>query len=171
MANQGPGPGAATGAVGVAIATAITSVIIAKLSGKLADMISGDPKDADERMYDEIHGKIGKASFQISSPTSKVASRKIKIVMDQPSTMAFVKGAIEQLEKAEKSTNCGVCKKKLLAAKQAVITEAKVIGTSDAKYQVMKDLKKAGKIPTNAKWNQLSHEQKNFINKIVEKGV
>jgi hypothetical protein len=170
MAGQGPGAGA--DAIGVAMATAIASVIIAKLSGKVADVLTGSGDDNDEKMYDEFHKKIGKSSFRLpAKKTGSTVGRKIKTVMDQPSTMAFVTGAIDQLQKAKKSTHCGVCQKKLDAAITAVVQEAEVIRVSDAKYQIMKDLKKAGKIPTTSTWNQLSPEQKTFINKIAEKGV
>src|SRR5208337_2773655 len=101
--------------------------------------------------------KIGKASFQI--PASGAVPRKIKkikTVMDRPQTMAFVEGAIEQLKQAKKSTHCGVCQQKLDSAIQAVITEAKVIKVSDAKYQIIQGLKRSGKIPQDATWGKLN---------------
>ncbi len=166
------GSGSGVDAIGVAVATAITSVIIAKLSGKVADVISGSSDDDTDKMYEEFHSKVSQSNFRISPVKgTKVASRKIKTVMDQPSTMKFVTGAIEQLKEAKKSTRCGVCQKKLDDAIQAVVHEAKIIKISDAKFQVIQELKQAGKIPRKTTWNQLSPEQKTFINKVAEKGV
>lgn len=168
MAGQGPGPG--VDAIGVAVATAITSVIITALSGKVADVLAGSGEGDTDKMYEEFHSKIGKSRFHIE-PGKKVVSRKIETMMDQPQTMAFVNGAIEQLKEAKKTTHCGVCQKKLDAAIHAVVTEAKIIKVSDAKWQIIQALKEAGKIPKNLKWDQMTPKQKSFINKLAEKGV
>ena len=106
------GPGAAVDAIGVAIATAITSVIIAKLSGKVADAFVGSGENDNDRMYEEFHRKIGKAKFNIV-PEGNEAPRKIATVMDRPETMEYVHRAIQELKEAKKTTHCGVCQKKL----------------------------------------------------------
>jgi|SRR5271157_533468 len=164
------GPGVAVDAIGVAIAAAITSVIISKLSGKIADVVAGSGENDRDRMYEEFHRKIGKANFNIV-PEGKEAPRKIMTVMDRPETMAYVHRAIQELEDAKKTTNCRVCQQKLDAAIVAVGREAKVIAVSDAKYQIIQELKSNGKIPKNTTWDKMSPEQKKFVNKVAERGL
>ena len=182
METQGAGAG--IDAIGVALFTIITSVAISKVSGGIATALSGSSDNDRDKMYDEIHRKISGSHFNLPRPDEEShfnlprpeeeqedRGAAVPRTIERPKTMELVNQAVVLLEQAKETTRCGVCRQKLDIARRGVITQAKVVEVSDAKWKIMQDLKDAGKIPRAMRWDQMTPEQKRVINKKVENGV
>lgn len=85
--------------------------------------------------------------------------------------MEHVRETLRHLDAAMGSTTCGVCQKELKAAKAVVEERSAIIVRADQKQQVMRQLKDAGKIPQNVRWDMLNPKQKKFINEVVERSI
>ena len=156
-------PGFSSGeAIVLGVASTLTAMIISKLAGKVAVAVAGSPEESEDEMYDRIYEKIDNAPYRGYAVTGR------KIVPDKSPAMGYVKNAIKSLESAEKSTDCGVCKKKIESAITAVKTESALIARTEAKYDVINALKAEGKIPPKAGWAQLNPVQRAFVTKKAE---
>ena len=156
------------------LVTLVSTVAIGEVSKRLANAISGDPEEHEAQRYEAISRKIDQAQFHIPRPAEEGGAAPRKIVRQGTSkgqVMDHVHEALEQLDEAEKSTRCGVCIKGIKAAKKAVIENSQIIVRADSKYQIMQDLKVAGKIPKDATWATLNPKQKQFINQRVERSI
>jgi hypothetical protein len=164
------------------VATAITSMVISKLAGRVATAVAGATEQSEEEMYEKIYGHIDNAKFNFNSgpgmnvgrsvrvPTKKAIGlhrKQAKFDPDESPTMGYVQSALENLKEAKKSTQCGVCQRKIDSAIHAVETESELIVKTELKYGIINELKSHGRIPKNAGWNQLNPKQREFINKKV----
>jgi len=148
--------------IALGIATLAAGFVVSKLAGRVATAVVGSPESNEDEMYERIYDKIDNAPFR----RGKTFGRQITPVKSE--TMGYVKSAIDNLGKAKSSTPCGVCQKKIDSAILAVEGESKIIVKSEAKYAIIDELKRIGKIPKSAKWNQLSLPQREFIDRKAE---
>jgi len=144
------------------IASALTAMIISKLAGKVAVAVAGSPEESEDEMYEQIYDKIDNAPYRGRAAVGRT------FVPDKSAAMGYVKNAIKSLESAEKVTDCGVCKKKIVSAITAVKTESALIARTEAKYEIINALKSEGKIPQKAGWAQLNPVQRAFVTKKAE---
>jgi hypothetical protein len=155
--------------------------IIVELSKHFANAVVGSPEKLEAEKFEEMHRRLDGRSFQISrsSPTAEpTPARRTGVARTGRTTdkttspvMEHVREAMNHLALAEKATNCGVCKKGAAAAREAVKRESEVIVRADSKYNVIQDLKAAGAIPEDSRWDKLKPEQKSWINKKVERSI
>jgi hypothetical protein len=165
------------GNIAIAAATTVFTVVAGEISKRAANAIVGDPQQHEARMYDEIQRKLDQSHFNIprrEEESSDMAPRKMKrqgarAGQKEPSqVMDYIHEVKDTLKKAKGSTRCGVCIKGIEAMEKSVEENSQTTVRADAKWNVMQDLKKAGKIPKNATWNTLNSKQKNFVNRYVE---
>ena len=167
-------------AILIGLGTAIAGVVIVEASKHLANAVVGDPHAIDEQKYEEMHRRLAGKSFHISKPLvredavsplgAKVAGRTVVRKKGAP-VMEYVHRSIQQLEDAKKSTNCGVCQKEIDASIASIKNHSQIIVRADGKQQVIEDLKSAGKLPKDARWDKLNSEQRKFINNYVERSI
>ncbi len=163
----------------VAGATAIAGFVVAEVSRRVANAMVGDPAIMEAEKYDEMHRRLNEQNIRGPrtpvTPRPAVAhtsGRKLSVSKEKGSpVMNHVREAMNQLALAEKSTNCGVCRKGAAAARDAVKRESEIIVRADSKSQIIQELKTAGKLPKTARWDKLSPDQKSFINRVVEGSI
>jgi hypothetical protein len=166
----------------VGIASLVGGTIVIGLSKKLANAVVGNPDEIEAQKYEVMHQRLAQRNFYIpreSSSTGTAEPRKqaSRSPRSSPSpkkvqsaaVMDHIRGALQELEAAKGVTKCGVCQKGITAAIAAVKDESAVIARADSKFQVLQELKDAGKIPATASWYTLKPKQKEFINKVAEK--
>jgi len=166
-------------AIVIGLGTAIAGAIIVGLSKHVANAVIGDPRAIDEQKYEEMHRRLEGKSFHISKPlvreepVSRVGSKVVgRTAMKKGApVMEYVHRSIQQLEDAKKSTNCGVCQKEIDASIASIKNHSQIIVRADGKQQIIEDLKAAGKLPKNARWDKLNSEQRKFINNYVERSI
>lgn len=181
--GSGNNPLAANSLLGGIIASTVVIGVNAGVR-RLADAIAGDPLEIEAQKYELMHRRLSERNFYIppaaqdSAPVSRVRSvarqmpvKRIAIAEAGSPVMEHVRASLKHLDEAKASTTCGVCKKHIDAAKQQVVEQSEVIVRADAKQQVMRQLKAAGKLPQKVRWDQLKPEQKHFIDKVVERSI
>jgi hypothetical protein len=164
----------------VGIGTMAAGALVVELSKHFANVVIGSSEKLEAEKYEEMHRRLDGKNFHIArtpmprDPVSRIRSRVMgpgKHDNSVSPVMEHIHGALQQLEEAKKSTRCGVCQKGAAAAIEAVKRESEVIVRADSKYQVIQDLKNAGKLPKDARWDKLNPGQKKFINDYVERRI
>ncbi len=166
-------------AIVIGLGTAVAGAIIVGLSKHIANVVVGDPRVIDEQKFEEMHRRLEGKSFHISKPLvqdepvarvgSKVVGRAVR--KKSAPVMDYIHDSIQQLEEAKKSTKCGVCLKEIDASIASIKDHSQIIVRADSKQQIIEDLKAAGKLPKNARWDKLNSEQRKFINNYVERSI
>jgi hypothetical protein len=171
-----------TAQLAVGIGASIIGILVVEGSKRLANAIVGDPHEIESQKYEEMHRRLEGKHYHIPMAEDLVSPARVTPVRRQPvarlavkeagsPVMEHVRETLRHLDAAMVSTTCGVCQKELKAAKAVVEERSAIIMRADQKQQVMRQLKDAGKIPQNVRWDMLNPKQKKFINEVVERSI
>jgi hypothetical protein len=164
------------------IGASIIGALFVEGSKRLANAIVGDPHEIEAQKYEEMHRRLEGKHYHIPTVEEPVTRARVAPIRRQPvarlavkeagsPVMEHVRETLRHLDAAMGSTTCGVCQKELKAAKAVVEERSAIIVRADQKQQVMRQLKDAGKIPQNVRWDMLNPKQKKFINEVVERSI
>lgn len=132
---------------------------------------NADEKEHQERLkfYDEIQEKVKKSKIHRFETTQSPKSGTGKIKRNSVTkTKKLIEESIAKLESAEEFTKCGECKKSIRDARKEIESKTDYILKAAETREVMQDMKKKGKLRSDAKWDNMEDGEKKIVKKYAK---